>query len=147
MTEGNQSGLAPGVPRRKYVRAVGPRLRWLLLAVFALIAVLGANSAYLASITFLEWLQGLSYQNYFYQLMFLAHLVLGLLLVVPFLVFGVDPHPERRQPAEPPRGAGGLPAVRRQPGRAALRRGPDARRRLRAARTRRCGRPPTGRTW
>jgi hypothetical protein len=51
--------------------------------------VLGANSAYLASITCLEWLRGLSYQNYFYQLMFLAHLALGLLLVVPFLVFGV----------------------------------------------------------
>jgi tetratricopeptide (TPR) repeat protein len=69
------------------VRAVGPKLRWLLLGVFALVAVLGANSAYLAAITFLEWLNGLSYQNYFYQLMFLAHLALGLLLVAPFLVF------------------------------------------------------------
>jgi hypothetical protein len=29
-----------------------------------------------------------SYQNYFYQLMFLAHLVLGLVLIVPFVVFG-----------------------------------------------------------
>lgn len=77
----------PGRPPRRYVRAVGPKLRWLLLGVFALVAVLGANSAYLAAITFLEWLNGLSYQNYFYQLMFLAHLALGLLLVVPFLVF------------------------------------------------------------
>ena len=73
--------------RRRYVRAVGPRLRWLLLAVFALSAVLGANSAYLLAIKALEWFSGLAYQNYFYQLMFLAHLGLGLLLVIPFLVF------------------------------------------------------------
>jgi len=76
-------------PPRRYVRAVGPRLRWLLRGVFALVAVLGANSVYLLAITVLEWLRGLSYQNYFYQLMFLAHLALGLLLVVPFLVFCV----------------------------------------------------------
>ncbi len=81
--------LTPAGPptRRRYVRAVGPRLRWLLLVVFALSAVLGANSAYLLAITTLEWLNGLAYQNYFYQLMFLAHLGLGLLLVVPFVVF------------------------------------------------------------
>ncbi len=79
---------APRPPLR-YRRAVGPRLRWVLRGVLALVAVLGANSAYLAAITFLEWLKGLSYQNYFYQLMFLAHLALGLLLVVPFLGFCV----------------------------------------------------------
>src|SRR5207244_85509 len=75
--------------RRKYVRAVGPRLRILLLFIFGLVAVLGANSAYLASITFLEWMRKETYQNYFYQLMFLAHLVLGLLLLLPFIVFGI----------------------------------------------------------
>lgn len=79
---------APRPPRRPQ-RAVGPRLRWVLRGVLALVAVLGANSAYLLAITFLEWLKGLSYQNYFYQLMFLAHLALGLVLVVPFLVFCV----------------------------------------------------------
>ncbi len=76
-------------PSRRYVRAVGPRLRWVLRVVFALGALLGANSAYLAAVTVLEWMRGLSYQNYFYQLMFLAHLALGLLLVGPFLVFCV----------------------------------------------------------
>src|SRR5436309_15163947 len=78
--------------KKKYVRAVGPRLRVLLFFIFGLVAVLGANSVYLASITFLEWLRradGVSYQNYFYQFMFLAHLVLGLLLVLPFIFFGV----------------------------------------------------------
>src|SRR4051812_31817118 len=74
--------------RRKYVRAVGPRLRILLLGIFGLLAVLGANSAYLVSITFLEWVRPQTYQNYFYQLMFLAHLVLGLILIVPFVLFG-----------------------------------------------------------
>jgi tetratricopeptide (TPR) repeat protein len=76
-------------PKRKYIRAVGPRLRVVLWCVFGFVAVLGANSAYLLSITTLEWVKGLSYQNYFYQLMFLAHLVLGLLLLAPFLVFCV----------------------------------------------------------
>jgi hypothetical protein len=75
--------------KQRYVRAVGPRLRLVLAIVFGLVAVLGANSAYLASITFLEWTTGLTYQNYFYQYMFLAHLVLGLLLVLPFVAFGI----------------------------------------------------------
>ena len=82
----NQTGASP--QRKKYVRAVGPRLRLVLYVVFGLVALLGANSAYLASITFLEWVKGLTYQNYFYQCMFLAHLVLGLLLVGPFVIFG-----------------------------------------------------------
>ena len=32
---------------------------------------------------------GPTYQNFFYQYMFLGHLVLGLILVVPFLCFGI----------------------------------------------------------
>src|SRR6058998_2058084 len=81
--------LSPGGGRR-YVRAVGPRLRLLLYFIFGLVALLGANSVYLASITFLQWLnKELTYENYFYQFMFLAHLVLGLLLVLPFVIFGL----------------------------------------------------------
>src|ERR1043166_9290095 len=77
-------------PRVKYVRAIGPRLRLLLYFIFGLAALLGANSLYLASITFLQWLnKEVSYENYFYQFMFLGHLVLGLLLVLPFVVFGI----------------------------------------------------------
>ncbi len=72
-----------------YVRAVSPRLRKLLYAIFAICAVMGANAAYLASITALEWLRGETYQNYFYQYMFLGHLALGLVLIVPFLCFGI----------------------------------------------------------
>ena len=71
-----------------YVRAVTPGLRKLLYVVFALLALLGANSVYLVAITAMEALNQQTYQNYFYQLMFLGHLVLGLLVIVPFVVFG-----------------------------------------------------------
>ena len=74
---------------RKYVWAVGPRLRILLRVILGLVAVLGANSAYLGGITLLEWWSGETYQNYFYQCMFLGHLLLGLVLLVPVIVFGV----------------------------------------------------------
>src|SRR5438093_3106529 len=77
---------------RRYVRAVGPRLRLVLYLIFGLFALLGANSVYLASITFLEWLKAdpnTTYQNYFYMVMFGSHLVLGLLLVLPVVIFGI----------------------------------------------------------
>jgi hypothetical protein len=51
--------------------------------------LLGANSLYLVAITFEEWLSGKTYQNYFYQYMFLLHLALGLLFLVPFVSFGI----------------------------------------------------------
>ncbi len=71
------------------MRAVGPRLRILLYCIFGLFALLGANSAYLGSITFLGWVKKASYENYFYQYMFLAHLVLGLIILLPVIVFGI----------------------------------------------------------
>jgi tetratricopeptide (TPR) repeat protein len=81
---------APSPIRRQlYVPAVGPRLKRLLLAVFLLVALLGANSVYLASISLMEWLTGHVYQNYFYQYMFLLHLVLGLALLLPLVLFGL----------------------------------------------------------
>src|SRR3989449_2109449 len=78
-------------PKKKYVRAVGPKLRILLLFIFGLVAVLAANSVYLSAITFLEWLKSdpnQTYQNWFYMVMFGAHLALGLLLVAPVIIFG-----------------------------------------------------------
>jgi tetratricopeptide (TPR) repeat protein len=74
-------------PVRRAQRAVGPRLRWLLIAVLALFTLLAVNSAYLGLITLLEWLNGQTYQDYTYQLMFLFHLLVGLLFVLPALVF------------------------------------------------------------
>jgi tetratricopeptide (TPR) repeat protein len=83
-----QSTDAASMPKKKYVRAVSPRLRKLLYFIFGLVALLFANSAYLSSITALEWSTGRTYQNFFYQYMFLGHLVLGLVLIVPFILFG-----------------------------------------------------------
>ena len=80
---------ANGLPRpaSRSVPAVGPRLRRLLAVISVLIALLGANSLYLAGITALEAASGSTYENYFYQYMFLGHLVLGFVLIVPFLLF------------------------------------------------------------
>ncbi|MEM9056199.1 MAG: multiheme c-type cytochrome [Pseudomonadota bacterium] len=69
--------------------AVGPRLRKLLYVVFGLFALLAVNAFYLSSVTFAEWLTGRTYQDFFYQYMFLAHLVLGLIIVLPVIVYGV----------------------------------------------------------
>jgi hypothetical protein len=89
----NTDSTPPNEPtKKKYVRAVGPRLRLLLYLIFGLFAVLGANSVYLASITLIESLKGdpnTTYQNYFYMLMFGTHLVLGLLMVLPVVIFGI----------------------------------------------------------
>jgi hypothetical protein len=79
----------PRSTRKPYVPAIGPRLRVLFFVNLVLLALIGANSGYLLSVTALEAYTRHVYQNYFYQIMFLVHLVLGLLLVGPFLVFGV----------------------------------------------------------
>ncbi len=72
-----------------YVPAVGPRLRVLLYVVLTLFSLLAMNGVYLVGVTLAEWISGETIQNYFYQYMFLAHLALGFLLVVPVVVFGV----------------------------------------------------------
>ncbi len=75
--------------RRKYVPAIGPRLKVVLGVVLGLFALLGVNSAYLLGVSLLEWWTGSVYQNWFYMNMFLVHLVLGALIVVPVVVFGI----------------------------------------------------------
>ena len=75
--------------RRQYIPAVGPKLRKLLYVVLGLFAVLTFNSVYLGTITFSEWVTGVTYQDYFYQYNFLLHLTLGLLLIVPVIVYGI----------------------------------------------------------
>ena len=60
----------------------------MLALVFVLFGLLAVNSLYLVSVTVTEWLSGDLYQDYFYQLMFLGHLVLGLLILLPAVVFG-----------------------------------------------------------
>ncbi len=77
------------VRRIRYKQAVGPRLRKLLGFVFGLFALLAVNAAYLGGVTLLEWSSGETYQNWFYMVMFLGHLLLGALIVVPVVVYGV----------------------------------------------------------
>jgi hypothetical protein len=75
--------------RNKYLPAVGPRLERLLAIVFGLFALLAVNATYLAGVTFLEWLTATTYQNWFYLVMFLVHLSLGLLIILPLVFFGI----------------------------------------------------------
>lgn len=96
MSTQSPQGPSVGAPARRqvYVPAVGPKLKKLLFVVFGLVAVLGANSLYLASITFMEWIsarRGLNalFQTPFYLYMLLGHVVLGLILITPLVVFGI----------------------------------------------------------
>nr|VFK16518.1 MAG: Cytochrome c554 and c-prime [Candidatus Kentron sp. LFY] len=81
---------------------VTPSLKKLLIVVFALFAVLALDSLYLAGITVLEWSTGRVLQDHFYQIMFLIHLVSGIIAIIPVVVFGAlhgrnaSPHPNRR---------------------------------------------------
>lgn len=75
---------------RRVAGTISPRMRKLFHALLVMVALLVANAAYLAAITALEWLTGKTYQDYFYQYMFLGHLVLGILFIVPFLIFGIS---------------------------------------------------------
>jgi hypothetical protein len=72
-----------------YFPAVAPALRKLLVGIFAAVAVLSANGAYLAAVTLLEFQSGQGYQNQFYFWMVLLHVGIGILLIAPFVVFGV----------------------------------------------------------
>ena len=72
-----------------YLPAVTPGLRKLLIFIASSVSILGANSVYLAAITFLGYWKGTSYENQFYLYMFLLHLALGLVMTVPFVVFGI----------------------------------------------------------
>jgi tetratricopeptide (TPR) repeat protein len=75
-------------PPRILPPVIGPRLRRLLAIAFALFGLLAVNSLYLVSVTVAEELSGALYQDFFYQVMFLLHLLLGLLIVLPAVVFG-----------------------------------------------------------
>lgn len=81
--------VAAGSAIQAVVPVVGGKLRKLLGVVFALFILLALNSLYLGAVTLLEELTGTSYQDYFYLLMFLLHLLIGLLLIPFFAVFGI----------------------------------------------------------
>ena len=64
-------------------------MRKLLTAVLVLFALLVLNSAYLGAITYREWLTGESLEDAVYLSMFLGHLLLGIGITLPVLVYGV----------------------------------------------------------
>lgn len=63
-------------------------MRRLLVVVLVVISLLVVDSVYLGVVSFVQWLTGQVIENAFYQVMFLVHLVLGVLVIVPTLVFG-----------------------------------------------------------
>ncbi|MEM6571502.1 MAG: multiheme c-type cytochrome [Planctomycetota bacterium] len=60
-----------------------------MAVVFGLFALLAVNAVYLVAIRVAGWWSGQSYENLVYLYMFLAHLVLGAVIVVPVIVFGL----------------------------------------------------------
>jgi len=74
---------------RRVRPAIGPTLRIVFNIMLVLLALIAANSAYLIGVKGLEWWSDADYQDFFYICMFLMHIVIGLLIVVPFLVFGI----------------------------------------------------------
>src|SRR5262249_42168875 len=69
--------------------AVGPRLKILLALIFASVAVLGATGAYLVAINFFNWLHApQNYTNWFTIWMFFVHVAVGVVIALPFLIFG-----------------------------------------------------------
>ncbi len=101
------TGESGSAPRKRYVPAVGPRLKLLLGLVFGLFAILCVNSAYLVAITIYEWSTGETIQNRFYQSMFAIHLALGLAIVLPVVAFGlIHMRNTRHRPNKRARAAG-----------------------------------------
>lgn len=81
--------IATAKPKKIVRKAIGRRLRIVFNVMLFLLALIGANSAYLVGVKALEWWYKKSFQDFFYINMFLMHIIVGLLIVVPFLVFGL----------------------------------------------------------
>ncbi len=80
----DQAAPRPASARPRYRRPVGPKLQVLLSVILGAFALMAVNSAYLVSVTIAR-----VPENLFYLSMFLAHLVLGVAIVVPVIVFGI----------------------------------------------------------
>ena len=87
-SETNGPTLPPKAKKNPPIRPVTPRLRIVLYVVLTLFGVLAANGLYLTSITWLQVATGNVFETHFYQLMFLMHLGMGLLLILPVVGFG-----------------------------------------------------------
>lgn len=71
----------------KIAGVVGRRLRPVLIILFGLFGLIAANSLYLLAVRAMQVIESAPLQDSFYQNMFLLHLVLGLCLIPPFLIY------------------------------------------------------------
>lgn len=73
-----------------YEPAIGPGLKKLLYVLFFGFALLGATGAYLVAIRAFEWWNAPQvYTNAFSLWIFIIHIGFGILLLIPFLYFGI----------------------------------------------------------
>jgi len=80
--------IPPARPRFVYVPALGPGLRALLMLIFTCVAFLGATGVYMLAIRVFEWVKGGTVQTEFSLWMTLLHVLVGGVLILPFLLFG-----------------------------------------------------------
>ncbi|NCF40443.1 MAG: aspartate phosphatase [Planctomycetia bacterium] len=78
-------------PRRSGPRGpvVTSGLRWWLRLLLLLFGILCIDSLYLVATDLAAWISGESREDGLYLWAFLAHLVLGLMILVPFVVYGI----------------------------------------------------------
>ncbi len=76
-------------PSAAPVAVLNRPLRRLLTFILVLTGLLVIDSLYLVSITITERIGGEGLQNFWYLTLFLGHLLLGLVLIPPFLIFGL----------------------------------------------------------
>ena len=82
--------------QKRNPRRSGPRgavvtsgLRWWLRVVLLLFGILCIDSLYLVATDLAAWISGESREDGLYLWAFLAHLVLGLMILVPFVIYGI----------------------------------------------------------
>jgi len=80
--------MAEANPPRSTIPVLTPALRRLLAVVLVGAGLMAVNSLYLLAVTLAERLSGVVLQNQAYLVLFLGHLLLGLVLMVPVLAFG-----------------------------------------------------------
>ncbi|MFO0929730.1 MAG: hypothetical protein U0736_22360, partial [Gemmataceae bacterium] len=75
---------------RRYEPALGFRLKAFLFVIFLSTAVLGVSGVYLLSVRGLEWVLAPEvFTSQFSLWMLVGHIVLGVLITVPYLAFGI----------------------------------------------------------
>jgi tetratricopeptide (TPR) repeat protein len=82
---------------KPYEPAVGPRLKILLYLVFAATAILATTGVYLVAIRVLEAVRTQTYTNQFTLWMFITHILLGVVIALPFLAFGLIHYAKSRK--------------------------------------------------